>query len=195
MNPHESFFAKWSENFDKIGRKMDRNWKDNNSMRLTKTIKTGTVNRGRAAVGDARLSPANAEGYIRNLAFNNNEKAPDSPDCGIKRLIDYFRDNPSERISIEKACELSGMGRRNLYYQFNKFTGLSPQKYFSRIRLGYLREELICSDQSITQLALKYGFNHLGDFSARYKSVYGELPSATRKTVVESKPVALYKSA
>ena len=87
------------------------------------------------------------------------------------------------------------MGRRNLYYQFNKFTGLSPKKYFSRIRLGYLREELICSDQSITQLALKYGFNHLGDFSALYKSVYGELPSATRKTVVESKPVALYKSA
>ncbi|TNF89331.1 MAG: AraC family transcriptional regulator [Gammaproteobacteria bacterium] len=173
---------------------MDRDWKDKNSMRLTKTIKTGMENRVRVAVGDARLSPANAAGCIRNPAFNKNETATDSPDRGIKRLIDYFRDNPSERISIEKACQLSGMGRRNLYYQFNKSTGLSPKKYFSRIRLGYLREELICSDQSITQLALKYGFNHLGDFSALYKSVYGELPSATRKTVVESKPVALYKS-
>ena len=164
-------------------------------MLLTKTIKSGTGNKSRAAVGNARLSPANAEGYPRNLVLSNHETAPDSPDCGVKRLIDYFLDNPSERISIERACQLSGMGRRNLYYQFNKLTGLSPQKYFTRIRLDYLREELICSDQSITQLALKYGFNHLGDFSALYKSVYGELPSATRKTVVESKPVALYKSA
>ena len=69
---------------------------------------------------------------------------------------------------------------------FRKHTGLSPQKYFSRIRLSYLRQELLTCDNSITELALKYNFHHLGDFSASYRALYGELPSDTRKNAVDA---------
>ena len=125
---------------------------------------------------------------LQNLQCRSGHRITDSEWAGngVKRLIDYFHDNPQEWISIDDACRLAEMRRRNLYYQFSKYTGLSPQRYFSRIRLSYLRQELTASDSSITELALKYNFHHLGDFSATYRSVYGELPSDTRKNAENS---------
>ena len=125
---------------------------------------------------------------LRNLQNRKNHLVTDMEWAGggVKRLIDYFHDNPEHWISIDDACQLAQMGRRNLYYQFRKHTGLSPQKYFSRIRLSYLRQELITCESSITELALKYNFHHLGDFSASYRAVYGELPSDTRKNAMDA---------
>ena len=125
---------------------------------------------------------------IQDLQDHEGHLVTDSQwaDSGIKRLIDYFHDYPQKWISIDDACQVAEMGRRNLYYQFRKHTGLSPQKYFSRIRLSYLRQELLTCDNSITELALKYNFHHLGDFSASYRALYGELPSDTRKNAADA---------
>lgn len=125
---------------------------------------------------------------LQNLQCGPNHRVTDAEwaGSGVKRLIDYFHDNPQEWISIDDACGLAQMRRRNLYYQFSRHTGLSPQRYFSRVRLSYLRQELTACDASITELALKYNFHHLGDFSATYRSVYGELPSDTRKNAEHS---------
>lgn len=120
---------------------------------------------------------------LQDLQCGTGRRVTDSEwaGSGVKRLIDHFHDNPEEWVSIDDACRLADMGRRSLYYQFNRHTGLSPQKYFNRIRLSYLRQELTRCDSSITELAVKYNFHHLGDFSATYRAVYGELPSDTRK--------------
>ena len=101
--------------------------------------------------------------------------------CAVEHLIDYFHANPQQSFTIDEICQFTGLGRRNLYYQFKEVTGMSPQKYFARVRLGHCRRELLSTDLSVTELAVKYNFFHLGSFSALYKSVYGELPSGTRK--------------
>ncbi|MNY80087.1 transcriptional regulator EutR [compost metagenome] len=47
-----------------------------------------------------------------------------------------------------------------------------------------VRAELISSDQSalVSEVAAKWGFWHMGMFSAYYKELFGERPSETLKT-------------
>jgi AraC-like DNA-binding protein len=99
----------------------------------------------------------------------------------IAGLIDYFHAHPTEIFSVQKMMQLTGLRRRNLFYSFKEYAGYTPGQYFGRIRLACFRKELVAETRSLTQLALKYNFSHLGDFSAFYKSVYGELPSETRR--------------
>lgn len=99
----------------------------------------------------------------------------------MARLIGFFHDHPTEILTVEDMCQISGMGRRNLYYGFKKYTGYTPQQFFKYIRLGYLRRELLADVGDITTVAFKYHFNHLGELSANYKATFGELPSSTLK--------------
>ncbi len=91
--------------------------------------------------------------------------------------------NPYDLISIEKMCQISGLSRRNLFYIFKKYAGHSPGSFFKFIRLSALHRDLLDGDQNVTNLALKYNFLHLGEFSALYKKTFGELPSQTQKKI------------
>jgi len=102
-------------------------------------------------------------------------------EAGITRLIEFFHARPRGEISIGQMIEISGQRRRNLFYNFKYYTGYSPRQYFNRVRLSYCRKEILTGSKSITVAALDYNFHHLGEFSAFYKSIYGELPSESRR--------------
>jgi len=100
---------------------------------------------------------------------------------GIARLIDFFHANPQRKISTDEMIEISGQRRRNLFYNFKFYSGYSPRQYFNRVRLSCCRKEILANSKSITVVALDFNFHHLGEFSAFYKSIYGELPSESRR--------------
>jgi len=126
---------------------------------------------------------------LENIAENLEKKAREK-DASLVRskkrinsLIDYFHCNPDESISIEEMCQISGLGRRNLFYNFKEYAGHSPGSFFKFIRLSALHRDLLDGDQNVTNLALKYNFLHLGEFSALYKKTFGESPSQTQKKI------------
>jgi AraC-like DNA-binding protein len=101
----------------------------------------------------------------------------------IAELIDYFHAHTDQTIQVDDMTRITGLGRRNMFYQFKKYTGFTPVRYLTMLRLGMVRRKLVSGYQDITRLALTYDFSHLGEFSALYKRIYGELPSDTRKRV------------
>ena len=113
--------------------------------------------------------------------FTKRRQGFERSEAGIARLIDFFHANPRRNISTDQMIEISGQGRRNLFYNFKHYTGYSPRQYFNRIRLSCCRKEILAGSKSITVAALDFNFHHLGEFSAFYKSVYGELPSESRR--------------
>jgi transcriptional regulator GlxA family with amidase domain len=94
-------------------------------------------------------------------------------------LIDYFYANPEWVLSVEDMSAITGLNRRNLFYAFKQYTGYTPYQFAKFVRLDFLHRELLAGNDDVTNLALKYNFNNLGDFSAIYKNTYGELPSKT----------------
>lgn len=128
----------------------------------------------RQGIGDSLIT-------TRKLFPPTLTKRQDPSRIGIGRLIDYFHANPSRKISTEIMIQITGQRRRSLFYNFKKYTGYTPQQYFKRVRLSACHKHFSDDDKSVTATALDYNFFHLGEFSAIYKSVYGELPSETQK--------------
>ncbi|KPA91481.1 transcriptional regulator containing an amidase domain and an AraC-type DNA-binding HTH domain [Pseudomonas asplenii] len=100
----------------------------------------------------------------------------------IKRTEAYIREHLHEPLSVESLAEQAGVSVRTLFAGFRSFRNTSPMAYMRELRLERVHEELTRNEQaSVTEVAFKWGFAHLGRFAQEYKRRYGELPSATRR--------------
>jgi AraC-like DNA-binding protein len=96
-----------------------------------------------------------------------------------REFIDHHLD---QRLSLASVCRASYSSPRALEYGFQEVFGISPMAYVRCSRLSRVRRELYvapCVTGIVTQLAMKWGFWHLSQFSKDYYELFGELPSAT----------------
>ena len=87
-----------------------------------------------------------------------------------------------ELPTMVEICEALGVSERTLQYAFREYVGLSPVAYLRICRLNRVRAALAASDPqetTITQVAMRFGFLHLGRFAGDYKRMFGETPSET----------------
>tara|TARA_R110001583_G_scaffold7720_3_gene37882 strand:+ start:67210 stop:68160 length:951 start_codon:yes stop_codon:yes gene_type:complete len=86
-------------------------------------------------------------------------------------------------ITMNEICSAVHVSRRTLQYTFTQCYGIPPKHYIQALRLNQVRRELSRNDerQTITDIAISYGFFHLGEFSQSYKRLFGETPQQTRQ--------------
>ena len=89
----------------------------------------------------------------------------------------------SPPITIETLSELSKVGTRSLQRAFAEIVHLSPYQFLIQSKLMAARKELLRQDrsQTIARISAEFGFCSPSDFTARYREMYEESPSATRR--------------
>jgi len=93
----------------------------------------------------------------------------------------YMQAHADELITVPDLCEAASASRRTLQYAFEDVMHLSPVTYLRMMRLNHVRRDLLAhAGQSVGDIAARWGFWHLSRFAADYRSMFGELPSATR---------------
>ena len=99
----------------------------------------------------------------------------------VKRAVDYIHGNADQPVTIEDLVSVTGVAGRTLYRHFRDFTGHSPMSYLRKVRFERVREALQQAGpaESVTDLALAWGFRHCGRFSVEYLRIFGESPSET----------------
>jgi transcriptional regulator GlxA family with amidase domain len=100
----------------------------------------------------------------------------------VRRAEEYIRANAGSVITTESLAREVNATARTLQLAFNKFRGCTPMQMVKAIRLEIANKELLSSDPdsaSVTSIALKWGFTHLGVFAQDYRARFGEAPSAT----------------
>jgi len=100
----------------------------------------------------------------------------------VDRACAVMLDRPDAPKTLLEVCSEIGVSPRKLAYCFRDVLGLSPNKYLRALRLNGVRRELKRSsrtDAAVQDVAARWGFWHLGDFSADYKRHFDELPSQT----------------
>jgi transcriptional regulator GlxA family with amidase domain len=79
-------------------------------------------------------------------------------------------------------AEYAGVSSRSLFTGFRRYRNTSPMTYLKEIRLRRVNEELqrlSSGSDTVTAVAFRWGFSHLGHFTTDYKRRFGESPSET----------------
>ena len=99
-----------------------------------------------------------------------------------KRIEEFINSKTNRPIKIHELCQVANIKERTLYRCFNERFGVSPNAYLKFIRLNQVRRVLKKSATKMTviaDIANDWGFWHMGDFAADYRSLFGENPSET----------------
>jgi AraC-like DNA-binding protein len=134
------------------------------------------------------------EGFQHN--FSDILERPRSPAMprSVRRAIEYIHSNIDRPLSIIEIAADCGASARSLQIGFRRFLDTTPRAYIQSVRLERVHRELIseeCRD-SVTDIALKWGFTHLGRFSQLFRKHYGVSPSQMQR--LRSRPRAFMTS-
>jgi AraC-like DNA-binding protein len=85
-------------------------------------------------------------------------------------------------VSLAEVAASLDTSVRTLSRAFQKRRGMGPIAFLRRRRLEAARHDLLVAEpgeRRVTEVALRYGFAHLGRFAVDYRRLFGESPSET----------------
>lgn len=126
-------------------------------------------------------------GLLHTQAHDHLEEllAPSAParPRTVKRVIDLIESNPELNYSLSDLARHAGVSARRLQIAFQEALNTTPARYHRKIKLERARADLLSGQDSVTNVAYRWGFNHPGRFSTRYQCAFGESPSQTLERV------------
>ncbi len=108
-----------------------------------------------------------------------------------KLAQEFIQEHYRGDVHIEDLCRVTGIGVRTLQRCFREYFNMTITDYLNTARLNSVHRELAAahpSQESVTEIALRHGFTHLGRFSVKFREHFGESPSATLATRDGRKP-------
>lgn len=105
-----------------------------------------------------------------------------------RRIVDaalaIFETHPHGPVSVGAVCAALGIGERMLERAFHDCLGVSPRAYERERRLRAAHGLILTGGSlSITDIAMRFGFWHLGRFAGAYAALFGCSPSETRRNI------------
>ncbi|MFC8124973.1 AraC family transcriptional regulator [Streptomyces sp. NPDC057302] len=103
----------------------------------------------------------------------------------VKRAMDAVLERPEHPFTPAGLAAEARVGVRWLQEAFRRYVGMSPMAYVRDVRLIRVRDELRAAEPgeiSVSEVAHRWGFSHLGRFAEQYHARFGELPSRTLRS-------------
>ncbi len=113
----------------------------------------------------------------------NSPVPPVSPGF-VKRVEEFIDANADRPITIEDLSAHAGVSTRSLFAGFKKYRNTTPMAHLRFVRMQRAHRDLRSPpnrNTTVTEIALNWGFAHLGRFTAEYRKMFGESPSETLK--------------
>ncbi len=114
-------------------------------------------------------------------------KLTDGEKIALKIRDQVFR-HMDGNISIGSLAKQYKVSGQTLQNSFKSLFGFTPKLFLRLLKLNLVHQELQKStpqQSSVTKIALKWGFRHMGQFSTYYTELFGENPSLTLKNSQE----------
>lgn len=104
----------------------------------------------------------------------------------IRRVIELIEEKPDANWTLAELAAAAGVTARALQRGFKETVGMSPTAYVRAVRLDRVHADLLeqAGEVSVTDIATRWGFFHLGRFAQQYRERFGVLPSETVRRVL-----------
>ena len=101
----------------------------------------------------------------------------------VKRAVDFIEGNLQLPLTLSDIAIAAGVPGRTLLEHFKDHRGVSPMRYVRAARMARVHQALTRADnaRTVTDVAMEWGFNHLGRFALEYRAQFGESPLETFK--------------
>jgi len=94
---------------------------------------------------------------------------------------EYIEARLDQPLTVEEIARVADTTARSLQMAFRQFRGTTPLSFLRDRRLDRVREALLRArpGDTVTAIAMAWGFTHLGRFSQVYRARFGQTPSDT----------------
>ncbi|MBB5038571.1 helix-turn-helix domain-containing protein [Prosthecobacter dejongeii] len=96
----------------------------------------------------------------------------------VRHLVAHFR----EEVRLEEVLKLTHLSRPTFARQFKKHSGRTLSEFLNHLRLQAACRELLESDRSVLEIALRCGFTQVSFFNRLFRRVMKVSPTAYRKS-------------
>ncbi len=102
----------------------------------------------------------------------------------IAKAVELIEDSPETTATVSGLVAALDVSERSVQTGFQRFLGVSPQRFIALRRLHRARRRLMAGslpDTTVTRVAAEVGIWDFGRFAQRYAKLFGEKPSETLK--------------
>lgn len=99
----------------------------------------------------------------------------------FEKVASYIHEHYMDTFSIHDLARQNGVNENQLYYVFQKNTGMGAGQYLTTYRLNRAREMLITGRSPVKEIASNVGYPDALYFSRSFRKRFGRSPSEIRK--------------
>src|SRR2546423_974363 len=96
------------------------------------------------------------------------------------RARDYLADHYNEHCTLEEISAYAGFSPFHFTRLFTQFFDETPHELVTRLRIDRAKKLLLAGNHSVTDICFDIGYESLGTFSTRFRSLTGLSPAAFR---------------
>ena len=103
----------------------------------------------------------------------------------ILNAVDFIRDHFSEKITMERLCDITQMNKSAFSEHFKRITGFSASEFTQCCRLGNAELCLMFKKMTLSKIAEENGFYDKAQFSRLFKAHFGYSPIIYKNRMAE----------
>ena len=99
----------------------------------------------------------------------------------LKDVLKYVAKNYQEPIALKEVADIASLNQEYFCRMFKKCMGVTLLEYVNQVRINHIHEELLSTENSITDILERNGFTNYKVFSRMFKAQFGMTPRELRR--------------
>ena len=115
--------------------------------------------------------------------YSTSESRSIAENSTLEMMLDYLEKNIYNDITLGELCDHFFIGKSQLNLLFREYTGVSPMRYYSELKIKEAKKLLREGALSVSEISERLCYSGIHNFSRAFKNVTGYSPIKYKKSI------------